>query len=93
METEVVVEEEEKTLKAALETAREEEGETDILDAYFALASFYSKIGDKDTAVTTFDEILKLGKLSSQKKLEALMGKVSLRRTTSSCSHYHRHFI
>ncbi|GMH78445.1 hypothetical protein TrVE_jg10901 [Triparma verrucosa] len=72
------VEEEEKTLKAALETAREEEGETDILDAYFALASFYSKIGDKDTAVTTFDEILKLGKLSSQKKLEALMGKVRI---------------
>jgi len=69
------VEEEEAKLKAALETAKEEEGETDILDAYFALASFYSQMGDKDSAVLTFDSILALSKLSSQKKLEALMGK------------------
>jgi len=55
--------------------ASSSQGEMEIIDSAFAFAAYYAKIGDKEQALTAYDKILKIPKLSTGKKIDALMGK------------------
>mmetsp|Transcript_16258 Transcript_16258/g.33134 ORF Transcript_16258/g.33134 Transcript_16258/m.33134 type:complete len:388 (+) Transcript_16258:197-1360(+) len=67
--------EEEQGLKDELKKAEESSGETEILDAYFGLSNFYSRTGSLALSLSTLDSILSLPKLSTSKKIHALLGK------------------
>ena len=49
----------------------------EIIDAAFGFANFYARTGDKEAAFAAFDKIVVIPKLSTSKKIECLMGKVS----------------
>mmetsp|Transcript_71187 Transcript_71187/g.200165 ORF Transcript_71187/g.200165 Transcript_71187/m.200165 type:complete len:167 (-) Transcript_71187:72-572(-) len=63
-------------LKAALEDAEQNHGETEVLDALFGIASFHARVGDKDEAYTAFDIIVDKPKVSTGKKIDASMAKL-----------------
>ena len=63
-------------LKAALEDAEQNHGETEVLDALFGIASFHARVGDKDEAYTAFDIIVAKPKVSTGKKIDASMAKL-----------------
>ena len=63
-------------LKATLEDAEQNHGETEVLDALFGIASFHARVGDKDEAYTAFDVIVDKPKVSTGKKIDASMAKL-----------------
>ena len=63
-------------LKAGLEDAEENHGETEVLDALFAIAKFHSRIGDKQEAYAAYDVIVVKPKVSTGKKIDASMSKL-----------------
>lgn len=64
------------TLKAAIEDAEQNHGETEVLDALFAVAAFHARIGDKQEAYAAFDTIIAKPKVSTGKKIDASMAKL-----------------
>lgn len=66
-------EEELKTLEKAIETAKEESGDMEVLDATFNVAKFAAKSLSKDKALEMYDKVLAFPKLSSGKQMDALM--------------------
>ena len=68
---------EEKTkLDAALVDAEQNHGESEVLDALFALAQFQARIGAKEACYTAYDAIVDKPKVSTGKKIDANMGKL-----------------
>ena len=63
-------------LKATLEDAEQNHGETEVLDALFGIASFHARVGDKEEAYTAFDIIVDKPKVSTGKKIDASMAKL-----------------
>lgn len=66
-------EEELKKLEKAIETAKEESGDMEVLDATFNVAKFAAKSLSKDKALEMYDKVLAFPKLSSGKQMDALM--------------------
>ena len=66
-------EEELKKLEKAIETAKEESGDMEVLDATFEVAKFAAKSLSKDKALEMYDKVLAFPKLSSGKQMDALM--------------------
>ncbi len=53
-------------------------GDTEVLDLMFNKAAHYTKVGSWDAACDAFDEIIKKEKVSSGKKLDAVMSKIRI---------------
>lgn len=66
-------EEELKKLEQAIETAKEESGDMEVLDATFDVAKFAAKSLSKDEALEMYEKVLAFPKLSSGKQMDALM--------------------
>jgi 26S proteasome regulatory subunit N7 len=66
-------EEELKKLEKAIETAKEESGDMEVLDATFEVAKFAAKSLSKEKALEMYDKVLAFPKLSSGKQMDALM--------------------
>lgn len=63
-------------LKAAVADAEQNHGETEVLDALFAIAQFQAKIGAKEEAYEAFQVILDKPKVSTGRKIDASMQKL-----------------
>lgn len=57
------------------EYAIQNAGDMELLDAQFAKARCYARIGDKEKAYEAFDEIIQKEKVSTGKKIDATMDK------------------
>eukprot|EP00560_Eucampia_antarctica_P002004 CAMPEP_0197834426 /NCGR_PEP_ID=MMETSP1437-20131217/22337_1 /TAXON_ID=49252 ORGANISM="Eucampia antarctica, Strain CCMP1452" /NCGR_SAMPLE_ID=MMETSP1437 /ASSEMBLY_ACC=CAM_ASM_001096 /LENGTH=410 /DNA_ID=CAMNT_0043439093 /DNA_START=196 /DNA_END=1428 /DNA_ORIENTATION=+ len=62
-----------KSLEQKVEDAKENAGDMEVLDARFEIARFAAKSLSKDEALNAYDKVLALPKLSSGKKMDALM--------------------
>jgi len=62
-----------KSLEQKVEDAKENAGDMEVLDARFEIARFAAKSLSKDEALGAFEKVLALPKLSSGKKMDALM--------------------
>jgi hypothetical protein len=60
-------------LTAAVATAREEAGDTEVLGALEDVARYHARCSGKDAALAAHDAVLALPKLSAGKKLDALL--------------------
>ena len=58
--------------------AKENAGETEVLDAMFAKARYLMRIGNQPLAFVAYDEIAAMEKTSSVKKIDALLEKTRL---------------
>lgn len=65
-------------LNGALEEAEKNAGDMEIMDALFARASFYCRIGAKADAYAQLDAIIERKKISPGKKLDAAMDRTRL---------------
>lgn len=63
-------------LTEGLDDAEKNHGETEVLDALFAIAQFHARIGDKSAAYVAFDVIVDKPKVSTGKKIDASMQKL-----------------
>lgn len=63
-------------LAATLQDAKENQGEMEVLDALFAIASFHGRIGDKAESYKACDAICDLPKVSTGKRIDASMAKL-----------------
>ena len=61
------------SLEAKIEQAKENSGDSEVLDARFELARFAAKSLTKAEALDAYDKILKTPKLSNGKSMDALM--------------------
>jgi 26S proteasome regulatory subunit N7 len=61
-----------------LRVATESSGDMEVLDALIAREKFYARIGNKAAALEAADVILAKPKISTGKKIDAVMGKVRL---------------
>ncbi|CAM9727403.1 unnamed protein product, partial [Hapterophycus canaliculatus] len=59
----------------ALKTAEEGDGDMEVLDAQFELAKMYARIGDKAPAYAAYDTISEKAKISTGKKIDAIMAR------------------
>ncbi|KAJ8601492.1 hypothetical protein CTAYLR_006711 [Chrysophaeum taylorii] len=65
-------------LQAAKEEAEKNLGDMEVLDALFAIAAFHARIGDKAGTFEACDAIALKPKVSTGKKIDALMGKLRI---------------
>ena len=65
-------------IEEQLRVATESSGDMEILDALIAREKFYARIGNKAAAYAAADEILNKPKISTGKKIDAIMDKVRL---------------
>jgi len=63
-------------LQAALDEATRNAGDMEVLDALFDIARFHARIGAKDEAYTANDAIRDRPKVSSGKRVDAVMNKL-----------------
>lgn len=61
--------------RQALETAEEGGGDMEVLDAQFEKAKMYARIGDKVAAYAAYNTIAEKAKISTGKKIDAVMAK------------------
>uniref|UniRef100_A0A7S2V782 PCI domain-containing protein n=1 Tax=Fibrocapsa japonica TaxID=94617 RepID=A0A7S2V782_9STRA len=64
-----------KELEEQKEDAEKNQGETEVLDALFAVAKLWARAGDKEKAYAAYDAILAMPKVGSSKKLDAQMAR------------------
>jgi 26S proteasome regulatory subunit N7 len=62
-----------KSLEQKVEDAKENAGDMEVLDARFEIARYAAKSLYKDEALKAYEKVLELPKLSSGKKMDALM--------------------
>jgi 26S proteasome regulatory subunit N7 len=65
-------------IEEQLRVATESSGDMEVLDALIAREKFYARIGNKTAALAAADEILAKPKISTGKKIDAVMDKVRL---------------
>jgi 26S proteasome regulatory subunit N7 len=65
-------------LEKKIVDATENSGDTEVLDAMFNKARFFSKVGDWTSSFAAYDDILKRVKLSTGKKIDATMEKARI---------------
>lgn len=63
-------------LEADVVDAEQNHGESEVLDALFAIAMFQARIGAKDAAFAAFEVIIDKPKVSTGKKIDACLGKL-----------------
>lgn len=63
-------------LKETVSGHEQHDGETEVLDALFAIAKFFARIGDKSQAFAAYDTIIEKAKVSTGKKIDAGMHKL-----------------
>jgi 26S proteasome subunit RPN7 len=62
-----------KELEAAVEVAKESAGDTEVMEAYIAIAQFKTKSCSKPDAIAAYEAVLALPKLSSGKQIDIYM--------------------
>jgi 26S proteasome regulatory subunit N7 len=62
-----------KELEGQVEEAKENAGDTEVMDARVAIARFAAKAFSKEEALKAYQDILDLPKVSSGKKIDAMM--------------------
>eukprot|EP00752_Nemacystus_decipiens_P006181 g5578.t1 len=62
-------------ISEVLKTAEEGEGDMEVLDAQFEMAKMWAKIGDKAEAYAAYDLITEKAKISTGRKIDAMMAK------------------